>query len=154
VATDCALGSTRKVDALIAPFHEHFGIFLYAMEEQIFHYAWRTYLDVMQFPEGENGRDFWIRQGTVHHPYHGHRIPFAPIAEMALILLRMPCSQSEGERVFSHLRRMLAHHIRHTRDDLVEARLTIIMNNLGVTPDFVEGLSSMGRDALGTPDQQ
>jgi hypothetical protein len=154
VVTDCALGSTRKVDALIAPSLEHFRTFLYATEEQVFHRASRTYLNGMQFPEGENKRDFWVRQAAVHLPYRGQSIPFAPVAEMALILLRMPCSESEVERVFSHLRRLFGDHARHTRDDRVEARLTIMMNNLDVTHDFVEGPSWMERDGLAAPDRQ
>jgi hypothetical protein len=152
--TNCALGSTRKVDALIAPFVEHFRIFLYATEEQVFHHAWRTYLDVMQFPEGENRRDFWVRRGAVHLPYRGQSIPFASVTQMALILLRMPCCESEVEEVFSHLRHRFGDHARHTRDERLEARLTIMMNNLHVTHDFVEGLSQMERDALAAPDRQ
>jgi hypothetical protein len=74
-------------------------------------------------------------------------IPFAPLAEMALILLRMPCRESEVERVFSHLRCLFGNHDRHTWDDLVEARLTVVVNNPDVTHDFVEGLSQMERGA-------
>jgi hypothetical protein len=66
----------------------------------------------------------------------------------------MLCSESEVERVFSHLRRLFGEDARHTRDDLIEARLTIMMNNLDVTHDFVEGLSQMEHDALAAPDRQ
>jgi hypothetical protein len=154
VVTDCALGSTRKVDALIAPFLEHLRVFLYATEEQICHHAWRTYLDVVRLPEGQNRRHSWVRQAAVNLPYRGQSILFAPVAGMALILLRMPCSESEIEWVFSHLRRLFGDHARHTRDDLVEARPTIMMNNLDVTHNFVEGPSQMEGDALAAPDRQ
>jgi hypothetical protein len=101
----------------------------------------------MQFPEGENRRDFWVQQAAVHLPYRGRSIPFAPVVEMALILLRMSWSESEVERVVSHLGRLFGDHARHTRDDLVEARLMIVINNLDVTHDFVEGLSQMEHGA-------
>jgi hypothetical protein len=66
----------------------------------------------------------------------------------------MPCSESEVERVFSRLRRLLSAHARHTPDDLVEARLTIVINNLDVTRDFMEGPCQMERDALAASDRQ
>jgi hypothetical protein len=45
-------------------------------------------------------------------------------------------------------------HARHTRKDLVEARVTIMMNNLDVTPHFLEGLFHMELDPLGALDRQ
>jgi hypothetical protein len=56
---------------------------------------------------------------------------------MALILLRMRCSEAEVERMFARLRRLFGDHVRHSRGDLVESRLTIMMNNLDITPDFM-----------------
>jgi hypothetical protein len=95
-----------------------------------------------------------MRQAAFHLPYRGQSISFVPATEMALILLRMPCSESEVERVFSRLPCLFGGHARHMRDDLVEARLRIIMKNLDVTHDFVEGLSQMERKSLGAPDRQ
>jgi hypothetical protein len=68
---------------------------------------------------------------------------------MALILLRMACSEAEVERVFARLRRLFSDHARHSRGDLVESRLTIMMNNLDVTPGFMRGLSQMEHEVLG-----
>jgi hypothetical protein len=147
------LGSNDKVDGLISPLPEHFRTFPYATEEQVFHHPWRTYLDMMHLLQ-EDTRDLWIQQCTVHLPYHGQSIPFAPVAEIALILLRSPPSESEIEQVFSDLRCRFGDHARHTRDDLIEARLIIMMSNLDVKPDFVQGLSQMERDALEAPDGQ
>jgi hypothetical protein len=73
---------------------------------------------------------------------------------MAFVLLRMPCSESEVERVFTRLRRLFGNHARDIRYDLVEARLTVIMNTLDVTPDFARGLSQMKAEAPQAPDPQ
>jgi hypothetical protein len=59
---------------------------------------------------------------------------------MALILLRMRCSEAEVGRVLSPLRHLLGDHVQHTQENLVEPRLTIMMNNLDVTPDDCEAL--------------
>jgi hypothetical protein len=70
---------------------------------------------------------------------------------MALILLRMRCSEAEVEWMFARLRRLFGDHARHSRGDLVESRLTIMMNNLDVTPDCMRGLSQMEYEILGAP---
>jgi hypothetical protein len=56
---------------------------------------------------------------------------------MALVLLRMLCSEANIERVFALLRRLFGDHAQHSRGDLVEARLTIMMNNLDVSREFI-----------------
>jgi hypothetical protein len=70
---------------------------------------------------------------------------------MALILLRMRCSEAEVERVFARLRRLFGDHVWHSRGDLVESHLTIMMNNLSVSPDFMLCLSQMEHEVLGAP---
>jgi hypothetical protein len=47
--------------------------------------------------------------------------------------------------------RLFGDHVRHSRGDLVESRLTIMMNNLDVTPDFMLGLSQMEQEVLEAP---
>jgi hypothetical protein len=70
---------------------------------------------------------------------------------MALILLRMACSEAEVERVFARLRGLFGDDAHHTQDDLVESRLTIMMNNLDVTPDFLRGLAQTEHEVLDAP---
>jgi hypothetical protein len=70
---------------------------------------------------------------------------------MALILLRMACSEAEVERVFAYLWHLFGDHPWHSLGDLIELRLTIIMNNLDITPDFMRGLSQLEQEILGTP---
>jgi hypothetical protein len=70
---------------------------------------------------------------------------------MALILLRMRCSEAEVEREFTRLRRLFGDHVRHSRGDLVEERLTVMMSNLGVAPDFMLGLSEVEHEVLEAP---
>jgi hypothetical protein len=86
-----------------------------------------------------------VRQASLRLAFAGQSIPFLLIAEMALILLRMACSKTEVERVFIRLRRLFGDHSQHSLSlgDLVELRLTVMMNNLDVTPDFMRGLSQM-----------
>jgi hypothetical protein len=53
--------------------------------------------------------------------------------------------------VFARLRRLFGDHTRHSRADLVEARLAIMINDLNVTPEFMSGLSEMELEVLGAP---
>jgi hypothetical protein len=53
--------------------------------------------------------------------------------------------------VFARLRRLFGDHVPHTQDDLVESRLTIMMNNLDVTPDFLRDLSQIEHEVLEAP---
>jgi hypothetical protein len=86
--------------------------------------------------------------GSLRLAFAGQSIPFLPIAEMTLILLQLACSEAEVERVFARLRRLFGDHVRHSRGDLVESRLTIMMNNLDITPDFMRCLSQMEQEVL------
>jgi hypothetical protein len=92
-----------------------------------------------------------VRQASLRLALAGQSIPFLPIAEMALIQLRMRSSEAEVERVFARLRRLFGDHARHSRGDLVESRLAIMMNNLDVTRDFMLGLSQMEHEILEAP---
>jgi hypothetical protein len=92
-----------------------------------------------------------VRQASLRLALAGQSISFLLLAEKALILLRMCCSEAEVERVFTRLRRLFGDHARHSRGDLVESRLTIVMNNLDVTPDFMWSLSQMEQEVMGAP---
>jgi hypothetical protein len=89
-----------------------------------------------------------VRQASLRPVFAGQSIPFLPIAEMSLIQLRMACSEAEMEQVFARLRRLFSDHAEHSRGDLVESRLTVMMNNLDVTPDFMRSLSQMEQEVL------
>jgi hypothetical protein len=116
-----------------------------------FYRAWTAYLTLLDFPPQEATQHFWVRQASLRLALAGESIPFLPIAEMALILLRIACSEAEGERVFARLRHLFGDHARHSRGDLVESHLMIMMTNLAVTTDFMRGLSQMEQEVLGMP---
>jgi hypothetical protein len=90
---------------------------------------------INEFDDGTSGCD--RLSSTCPSPVSAFR---SPIAEMVLVFLGMPCSEAEVERVFAHLRRLFGDHAQHSRGDLVEARLTIMMNNLDVTREFMRAL--------------
>jgi hypothetical protein len=92
-----------------------------------------------------------VRQTPLRPVFAGQNIPFLPIAEMALILLRMACGEAEVERVFARLRYRLGDDVQHMQDDLIESRLTIIMNIRDVTPDFLRDFAQMEHDVLEAP---
>jgi hypothetical protein len=92
-----------------------------------------------------------VRQASLRLAFAGQSIPFLPVVEMALCLLRMACSEVEVKRVFARLRRLFGDHVRHSRGDLVESRLTIMMNNLDVMPHFMRSFSQMEQEVLGAP---
>jgi hypothetical protein len=53
--------------------------------------------------------------------------------------MRMRCNEAGVERVFARV--LFGDHAQHSPGDLVESRLTIMTNNLDVTPDFIRGPS-------------
>jgi hypothetical protein len=63
----------------------------------------------------------------------------------------MPCSEAEVEQVFAHLRRLFGDHAQRSRCDLVEAHLTIMMNNLDVSCEIMRGLSQVEHEILRPP---
>jgi hypothetical protein len=130
---------------------DHFREFRFATDRPAFSHAWRVYLAGLYFPEEVTAGHFLVRQASLRLALTGQTIPFLSIAEMALILLRMRCSEAEVERGFTLLRPLFGDHARHSRGDLVESRLTIMMNNLDVTPDFMRSLSQMEQEVLGAP---
>jgi hypothetical protein len=92
-----------------------------------------------------------VRQASLRLVFAGQSIPFLSVAEMALILLRMACSEAEVERVFARLRLLFGDHVRHSLGDLVESRLTFMMNNLDVMPHFMRSFSQKEQEVLGAP---
>jgi hypothetical protein len=72
------------------------------------------------------------------------------IAEMALILMRMPCSEAEVERVFSRMRDIVGKRSLRIKRDLLESRLVLQMNGPTMTPDQLSALDDLeGRDDAG-----
>jgi hypothetical protein len=57
------------------------------------------------------------------------------------------------ERVFAHLGRLFGDHVQHSRGDLFEARLTIMVNNLEVSREFMRGISQLEHEVLEVPPQ-
>jgi hypothetical protein len=114
---------------LIGSLLDHFREFLFATDRPAFSHAWRIDLARLYFPEEVTAGQLLVRQASLRLALTSQTIPFLPIAEMALILLRMPCSEAEVER----------------------ARLTITTNDLDVAPDFMTSLSQMEHEILGAP---
>jgi hypothetical protein len=89
-----------------------------------------------------------MRQVPLRLAIAGESIPLLPIAEMTLVILGMRCSEAAVEREFTLLRRPFGDHVQHLRGDLVEARLTIMMNNLDVSREFMRGFSQLEHEVL------
>jgi hypothetical protein len=137
VVGGCALGSVGEVDCLTASLRDYFRRFLSTIEVSAFDRAWTTYLTVLDFLPQEATQHFWVRQAPLRLIIAGESISFLLIAEMILILLWMPCNEAEVERVFTRLRHLFGDHARHSQGDQIEAHLTIMINNLGVTTKFM-----------------
>jgi hypothetical protein len=77
--------------------------------------VWRFYLTVLDFPQREMAGQFWVRQAPFRLVSAAESIHFLPVVKMALILLRILCSEAEVERMFTHLWRLFGDHVQHTR---------------------------------------
>jgi hypothetical protein len=106
---------------------------------------------VLDFPPQEATRHFWVRQATLRLVLTGESISLLPIAETSLVLLEMPYSEAEVERMFTHLRRLFDDYAQYSRGDLIKVRLTIMMNNLDVSRESMRDFSQVEHEILGMP---
>jgi hypothetical protein len=112
----------------IQPFLCHFRDLFQADSEQFLR-AFGEYLLAAVWPTGQPAVRFWDVLAT-YRPTHfsEERASYRLIATMALILMRMPCSEAEVERVFSHMRAIIGRYSARTKRDLLESRLILQMN--------------------------
>jgi hypothetical protein len=57
-------------------------------------------------------------------------VPYRPVADIALIASRLPCSEVGVERAFSRFELIFGDHRRSIQDDLVEALLIIKLHRV------------------------
>jgi hypothetical protein len=89
------------------------------------------------YPQKKEGSiRFWqgVLGGTMDQGSYRKPHSFFPLAMMALILCRLPLSEAEVERVFSHMRQLFGDRARAMGNDLIEARLTLKLDRL-MNPD-------------------
>jgi hypothetical protein len=122
-ATSPVPGFTKAlVDFMILPLLFQFRGILSA-DGVAFLKEWKLYLQAAPLHEPGTTREFWteLRASEGCSP-RGH------LAQMALILLMMPVSEAEVERLFSRMRFIFGDRSRRTLEDLIEARLMLQIN--------------------------
>jgi hypothetical protein len=82
-------------------------------------------------------------------------VNFQWVSVMALIVMRMPCSETEVERTFSRMKQIFGKRSKRTKRDLLEARLTLQMNGPKMSPDLRSALRKLeGEDDARPPKMQ
>jgi hypothetical protein len=124
------LDSKKDVREFVHPLVRHFAD-LFVADYDIFDRLWVEYLDQTDTAVRFSGSMFWRRlqsSGLPVVPGQRH-CPCFPLADMALILLHAPVSESSVERIFSILREIFGTRSQAMKEDLVEARLTLMFQD-------------------------
>jgi hypothetical protein len=134
------LASQRDVRALVQPLVRHFAT-IFATDYNIVDRLWDDYLrqtDLRVSSPLFAGSVFWRTVQARGLPVRpGERpCPCFPLADMAVILLHAPVSESSVERVFSILREIFGKRRQGMKEDLVEARLTLMFQDRKDALDF------------------
>jgi hypothetical protein len=94
--------------------------------------------------KNETSLSFWmgVKAGTMDNDSYREPQSYFPLAVMAMILIRLPLSEAEVERVFSHMRQLFGDRARSMHMDLIEARLTIKLDRLMDADEIPQALSA------------
>jgi hypothetical protein len=127
-AAELGIFSRDSVRQRVQAFLDHF-IDVFEANPGRVNQAFNLYLSSMKWPVGQSGVHFWLEVWKIA-PSQFSRDPasYRWIAVMALILMRMPCSESEVERMFSRMRLIFGKRSKRIKRDLLEARLVLQMN--------------------------
>jgi hypothetical protein len=123
------LSSKESVQGLIAPLLEHFREFLGA-DHRVWYDTWNAHITTQAFPGGDN---YWTLRRVAALPKTANAPlrPWSHIAAMASILMHLPCSEAAVERLFSLMRLVLGTRRQAMQEDLLEARVFLMIRARG-----------------------
>jgi hypothetical protein len=86
---------------------------------------------------------FWDRvlAGWLETKLPGPYVSYVPLANIAKILINIPASESDVERLFSHMGLYFGRHAHNMADDLIEARLMCKLDGLHTPKEMIRGLN-------------
>jgi regulator of replication initiation timing len=120
--------SQRSVRARVQVFLDHF-VDVFEANPVLVNQAFDVYLTSMKWPVGQSAVHFWLSVWEIApKEFSRNAASYRWMATMALILMRMPCSESEVERMFSRMRIIFGKRSKRIKRDLLEARLVLQMN--------------------------
>jgi hypothetical protein len=124
------LVSRKNVRAFVHPLVRHFAD-RFATDYRIFDRLWIEYLDQTDTAVRFSGSMFWrgLQSNGLPVCPGERRCPCFPLADMAIILLHAPVSESSVERIFSISREIFGTRRHAMKEDLVEARLTLMFQD-------------------------
>jgi hypothetical protein len=133
-------GDKWNVRNLVQPLVRYFASML-GTDFQLMDYLWAHYLTTVDPGRMGDPLAFWTASLVVNLiPPRGmtRDCPLWPLAQMALILHHLPCSESAVERVFSVLREILGTRQQAMKEDLIEARLMKMLNKRCAPTEFAD----------------
>jgi hypothetical protein len=143
--------SQSSVLSLVDTFLRHFVQIFEANPEWFFR-AFDVYLNRIDWPAGRAPLSFWQdvwKTNTRRYTYEDASYKW--VASMAFILMRMPCSEAEVERLFSRMRLITGKRSRRIKRDLLEARLTLQVNSPMMAPEVWGALQKLEEEEDGAP---
>jgi hypothetical protein len=131
--------SKATVFAATYPLLSHFRT-IFGADPGLFDGIWQHYLASELWTVGQPPEQFWSQRLG---PWGEHHISWFPLAQTALILIRLPCSEAAVERAFSHLRYVLGTRRQSMGEDLLDAILVIRLNASVNIQDLDHRLASL-----------
>jgi hypothetical protein len=137
----------EKTHPLLRHFGQVFGANQGGLEA-----AWHYYLAAELWPRGQPPDVFWRRR---HGPWGSSadgnlRRSWFVLAEMALVMIRLPCSEAAVARVFSHLRFVLGTRRQSMGEDLLDAILVVRMNDSPSVHALDQSFGTLGTRVQGS----
>jgi hypothetical protein len=126
---DGDLSSKESVDRLVRPLLEQFREFLGA-DATVWYDTWNEHRSGRGVADGTTTSEYW-RTREVDAIAREHGAPFRPwshLATMARILGHLPCSEAAVERLFSLMRLIFGTRSQSMLEDLIEARLFLMLH--------------------------
>jgi hypothetical protein len=129
------MGSQEWVNSQISPLVCHIARLL-GTDPDAFDSCWQKVLKSTRFDPAAPIDEFWNCLRTQTMTVNNNQYRLQLITEMVRIVAKLPVSEAEVERAFSALRQLFGDRSQRAKHDLIEARLTIRMNRLEVSPEI------------------
>jgi hypothetical protein len=136
------MATKGSVESTIDCLLRHFAR-LFHVDDDVFVAAWGHVMRQENFNPTRPVMEFWNRIRPKVISVGPIDCPLRRITEMVQIVSKLPVSEAEVERTFSCMRQLFGDRGQRAKGDLVEARLTIRMNKISISPHLLKQMDGL-----------
>jgi hypothetical protein len=144
---ESAVASKRLVVQQVWPLQRYFQN-PFALHRMVPDIGWNHYLRFGEYTARQSTTGFWEwqRPDVIPGANGLPAVPYLPVAEIELIVARLPCHEDGVEKAFSRLGLVFGDHRRSIHDNLIEALFVVRLHDIPNVPRSSQVLDSVGRD--------